>query len=202
MNGPEIKEMLLVPNQFSRPGIPMQTVQAVVIHYIGNPNTSAIGNRTYFQGLAAQNALDDRPDTYSSSHYIIGLRGEILRLIPETEAAYHAGGRRYTELAAKLFHDEKRGRVFPHDRCVGIEVCHPTIAGDFLPATMRSLIDLTIDIANRHGLGIDRVLRHHDVTGKICPRWFVEEPEAWAEFLDEVRKGLKTAKGPAPKKAA
>ena len=30
------------------------------------------------------------------------------------------------------------------------------------------------------------VIRHYDVTGKLCPRHFVEDPEAWDAFLEDV----------------
>ena len=37
------------------------------------------------------------------------------------------------------------------------------------------------------GIGRDRVIRHYDVTGKLCPLYFVEHLEAWEAFLADVR---------------
>lgn len=36
-------------------------------------------------------------------------------------------------------------------------------------------------------IGRDRVIRHYDVTDKLCPLYFVEHPEAWEAFLADVR---------------
>ena len=30
------------------------------------------------------------------------------------------------------------------------------------------------------------VIRHYDVSGKVCPKYFVEDPEAWEQFLEDV----------------
>ncbi|HIT72895.1 MAG TPA: N-acetylmuramoyl-L-alanine amidase, partial [Candidatus Fimicola cottocaccae] len=36
-----INKMLLSKNKYSRPGIYMDKIKGIVIHYVGNPNTSA-----------------------------------------------------------------------------------------------------------------------------------------------------------------
>ena len=35
-------------------------------------------------------------------------------------------------------------------------------------------------------LSQEDVIRHYDVTGKICPKYFVEHEDAWEEFRDNV----------------
>ena len=30
------------------------------------------------------------------------------------------------------------------------------------------------------------MIRHYDVTGKLCPVYYVEHPEAWEDFLVDV----------------
>lgn len=47
---------LLPENPYSRPQIPLKQVNGVVVHYTGNPNTSAEANRSYFAGLAQSGA--------------------------------------------------------------------------------------------------------------------------------------------------
>ena len=34
----------------------------------------------------------------------------------------------------------------------------------------------------QYNIDIDRVVRHYDVTGKVCPEPFVRDASAWAEF--------------------
>ncbi len=80
-----IVEQLLDINNYSRPGLSMKEIKGIVIHYVGNAGSSAIGNRNYFNNLATTRA------TYASSHYIVGLEGEVIMCVPENEIAYHAG---------------------------------------------------------------------------------------------------------------
>lgn len=44
------------------------------------------------------------------------------------------------------------------------------------------------DICSRWGLDPlhGGLIRHHDVTGKICPKWFVDHPDAWEQFKRDV----------------
>lgn len=78
---------LLPENPYSRPQIPLKQVNGVVVHYTGNPNTSAEANRSYFAGLAQSGA------TYASSHFIIGIDGKIIQCIPLNEIAYCSNSR-------------------------------------------------------------------------------------------------------------
>ena len=70
---PLIDQQLLTVNEYSRPGTKLEKVKGVVIHYTGNPGTTAMQNRNYFEGLA------EKKDTKASSHFIIGLSGEIIQ---------------------------------------------------------------------------------------------------------------------------
>ena len=35
------------------------------------------------------------------------------------------------------------------------------------------------------------VIRHYDVTGKICPKYFVENEDAWRKFKSDIGTKLK-----------
>lgn len=74
---------LLDENEWSRPGEPLKKVNAIVLHYVGNPGTTAQANRNYFNSLA-----DGALEIYASSHFIVGLEGEVLQCVPLTEIAY------------------------------------------------------------------------------------------------------------------
>ena len=66
---PYIDVQLLTPNEYSRPCIPSDGVRGIVIHYVGNPGSSAQANRDFFEGLK------DSGETYASSNFIVGLEG-------------------------------------------------------------------------------------------------------------------------------
>lgn len=157
---PEIKQMLLTPNEFSRPQLELRQVNGVVVHYVANPGTSAKDNRNYFEGLKDSGA------TYASSNYIVGLKGEIIQCVPLDEMAYCSNER--------------------NEDTVSIECCHPDETGQFNDNTYQSLVHLTAWLCGRYNLTMDKVIRHYDVTGKNCPKYFVEHEEAWTKFRLDV----------------
>jgi len=148
------RDYLLV-NPFSRPGTPLEEVNAVVLHYVGNPGTTAKANRDYFNTLAL-----GRDGTYASSHFVVGLEGEVIQCIPLTEVAYASNHR--------------------NSDTVAIEVCHPDDTGEFSPETYARAVELTAWLCREFRLDpAEDVIRHYDVTGKECPRWYVKNPEDW-----------------------
>lgn len=163
---------LLPVNQWSRPGTPLDTVNGVVIHYVGNPNTTAQQNRSYFSNLA------DTHETYSSSHFIIGMDGAVLLCVPLDEVAYCSNQRNSDTIA--------------------IECCHPDDTGRFTDETYEALTQLTAWLMDVYGLEREDILRHYDVTGKECPLWFVEDETAWTEFLDQAENVAAALAEPSP----
>lgn len=148
----------LTVNPWSRPGEELKKINGVVIHYVGNPGTSAEANRNYFESLSG-----GEQETYASSHFIIGLEGEVVQCVPLTEIAYASNSR--------------------NDDTVSIEVCHPDETGAFSRPAYDRCVELTAWLCRVFRLrpGED-VIRHYDVTGKLCPRYYVEHPGAWEAF--------------------
>ena len=40
----------------------------------------------------------------------------------------------------------------------------------------------------------DDIIRHYDVTGKICPKYFVDHPEEWETFHKDVKNAIRILK--------
>ena len=38
----------------------------------------------------------------------------------------------------------------------------------------------------RFGLTSENVIRHYDVTGKNCPKYYVENPDAWIQMKSDI----------------
>ena len=148
---------LLPLNEFSRPGTPLEEVNGIVIHYVGNPGTTAKANRIYFAP----------PDTQVSAHFLVGLDGEVIQCIPLEEKSSATNDRNLDTLS--------------------IEVCHPDATGQFTQASYDALVKLTAWLCDYCGIGRDHVIRHYDVTGKLCPLYFVDHPDAWTQFLADVK---------------
>ena len=168
---PDYVERDYIPvNEWSRPGTPLEDINAVVIHYVGNPGTTAQANRNYFESLAS-----GTEGTYASSHFIVGLEGEVIQCIPLTEVAYASNER--------------------NADTVSIEVCHPDETGEFSPVTYDRAVELTAWLCVQFKLDPETdVIRHYDVTGKECPKYYVENPEAWEQLRADVANWMEREK--------
>jgi N-acetylmuramoyl-L-alanine amidase len=171
---------LLTINRFSRPGTTLKAVRGIVIHWVGNPCTSAKANRDYFEGLKAQNA-DDKNARYASAHFIVGLEGEVIRCIPENEIAYHAGAQKYNPAALNALKT-----TYPNNSTIGIELCHADWTGKFEKETLDAARSLCKELIKTHAIPQGNLFRHFDITGKDCPRYFVQNKDAWFDFFDSV----------------
>jgi len=157
---PSIDVQLLDINGWSRPGIPTEGIRKIVVHYLGNPKTTAQENHDYFE------SLKDLQDTYMSANYVIGLKGEIIQCVPDGEVAWASNKANYYSIS--------------------IENCHEDTTGRFNDSTYWSDVHLVAYLTEKYGLGRDDIIRHYDVTGKDCPKWFVEHPDDWEKFKDDV----------------
>lgn len=157
---------LLEVNEWSRPGEPLKRVRGVVLHYVGNPGTSAQANRNYFNSLASGEL-----GVYASSHFIVGLEGEVIQCVPLTEIAYASNSR--------------------NGDTVSVEVCHPDEAGEYAPVTYARVAELAAWLCWEFRLDPkEDVIRHYDVTGKRCPLYYVEHPDAWEALLEDIEAEL------------
>lgn len=163
------KQYLTVSN-YNRPGTKRSRTTAVACHYIGNPGTSAQANRNYFENLRTTHT------TKASAHYIIGLQGEVIQMIPEAEISWCTNS--------------------ANSYTISIEACHPDSTGKFNDATYKAYVELCADICKRWSLDPlhGGLIRHYDVTRKVCPKWFVDHPDAWEQFKRDVDARMQTQK--------
>lgn len=160
-----IEEKFLDINTYSRPGIELKRVSGIVVHYTANPGTDAVANRNYFNNLPSINEKKEQK-TYVSSHFVIGLEGEIVQCIPLNEIAYASNDR--------------------NTDTISIECCHKRKNGKFTQQTYQSLVKLTSYLCIKYDLEAEDVIRHYDVTGKNCPKYFVEHEDAWNQFRNDI----------------
>ena len=74
---------------------------------------------------------------------------------------------------------------------VSIECCHPAADGKFTDETYDSLVKLTAWLCKQLDLSPKDVIRHYDVTGKACPKYFVDHEDAWKQFRKDVKKAMR-----------
>ncbi len=140
----------------ARRGVPLEDITAIAVHYVGNPGSTAQGNRDYF----------NNEGTTVSSHFVIGLEGEVIQCVPLWE---------------KSSATNERNRD-----TISIECCHPDEGGQFNEKTYASLVKLCAWLCDLNDLTEKDIIRHYDVTGKLCPKYYVEHEDAWRQFLSDV----------------
>lgn len=160
-NGSVINKLYLTPNPYSRPQKRLKHVKGLVIHYTANPGTSAKANRNYFESLARKETVS------ASSHYIVGLEGEVVQCMPLTEIAYATKQRNIDTIS--------------------IEVCHEDKSGKFNEKSYEALVALAAALCKEYGLSEKDIIRHYDVTGKPCPLYYVEHEDEWLKLKHDIK---------------
>ena len=140
----------------SRRGVMLEGVRNIVIHYVANPGSTAQQNRDYYASRSSD----------VSSHFVIGLKGEIIQCIP--------------------LHEKSSASNHRNKDTISIEVCHPDESGKFTDETYDSLVKLTVWLCEVCGLDSSDIIRHYDITGKQCPLYFVTHENVWERFKKDV----------------
>lgn len=142
----------------SRNGYKLKGVKDIVVHYVGNPGTTAQQNHDFYAGNQSN----------VSSHFVVGLDGEIIQCIPINEWSAASNWR--------------------NNDTISIEVCHPDETGKFKKKTYSSLVKLVAWLENVCDIDESHVIRHYDITKKECPRYFVQHEDKWKTFKKNVEK--------------
>ena len=159
-------------------------IKWIVIHYLGVPNA-------------------DNPNLYGGGyggHYNITRNGEIYKAAdPKTAVVWHCGGGLQGPNGHQYY------KLCTNYNSIGIEngVCYtdpseknPSPSSDkwyFTTATQKSLIFLVSKLMDEFNIDINHVIRHYDVTGKICPNPYVKNNKlktswTWTEFKNKLLK--------------
>lgn len=136
----------------------VERINYIVIHYVGALGGAEANCKYYASQYIG-----------ASSHYYVGFSGEVWQSVEDQNIAWHCGAKAYT-------HPECRNA-----NSLGIELCVRNKGSKadtsrdwyFENATVQAAIELTKELMARYNVPTDHVIRHHDVTGKICPNPFV-----------------------------
>lgn len=158
---PSWTEDYLTVSEYSRPGDPLTEVNSIFVHYTANVGTSAANNRNYFENLK-----DNHDVPGASAHFIIGIEGEILQIIPLDEIDYAVQSR--------------------NEDSISIECCYKYDNGQFTQETYDSLISLLAWLTDTYDLETEDILRHYDCGGKKCPLYYVDHEDAWRILKQDV----------------
>lgn len=165
---------LLTPYNLNRLG-DTSRIKYIVIHYVGATGGAEANCRYYASKYIG-----------ASAHYYVGFDGEIWQSVEDGDIAWHCGAKAYR-------HPECR-----NSNSIGIELCVRNKGSQsaesrdwyFEDATVQAATMLTRKLMEKYGVPAERVLRHYDVTGKICPNPYVYNHTAhtWEAFKAAIAK--------------
>jgi N-acetylmuramoyl-L-alanine amidase len=175
----------VIKNKYSRSGDPLLKVQAVVVHYTANLHANAEDHQEYFDGT------DGGGGRYAGAHIFVD-KYEAVEIIPLDEVAYQAN-----EKDPKLSTLKATTSYYPDGNAnlltLSIEMCIEK-DGSFHPDTVERTRLVIKDLQKKFPQLKDtknRVVRHFDVTGKNCPKPFVEDEQKWKAFLYSIDQPVK-----------
>ena len=147
-------------------------IKYIVIHYTANDGDTDEGNGNYF----ANNIVG------VSAHYFVD-DGSIINSVPDDYIAWAVGGNKYKYTKGAAFF----GKCTNADS-ISVEMCDTKKNGvyDFTEATIKNAADLVKLLMKKYTVPVERVIRHYDVTGKVCPKPFVDDEKAWKEFKERL----------------
>ena len=139
-----------------------QNIKYIVIHYTANDGDTAKNNVDYYA----------RASLKASAHFYVD-ENEVWQSVKEGDTAYHCGANKY---------------VHPYCRnsnSIGIELCSRKDADGkyyFKDETIQNAVKLTKELMAKYNIFVGNVIRHYDVTGKICPAPMVNDEILWNTF--------------------
>lgn len=163
MSEPDIIQMPCDPSNCGGLRAP---IKYIVMHYTAGHNDTAVNNGTYF----ANNHVG------ASAHYFVDSEN-IVQSVPDNRVAWHCGGSFY-------YHPECRNY-----NSIGVEICTRYDNGEywFDPAAVDHAKELARFLMKKYSIDQEHVIRHFDVTHKICPAPMCgEHHDAWLEFKEDL----------------
>ncbi|WP_339309782.1 N-acetylmuramoyl-L-alanine amidase [Paenibacillus sp. FSL k6-2145] len=131
--------------------------KTITIHNTGNANSSAANERAW---------LTNPTNVRQASYHIVVDEKEAVECIPLNENAWHAG--------------DGSGATSGNRTSISLEICE---SGDYAQ-TLENATELVAKMLEERGWGVDRLRRHFDWSGKICPRLMYDDGKwtGWSLF--------------------
>lgn len=140
------------------------SIEWIVMHYTANRNDTAKNNALYFHN----NVLE------SSAHYFVD-DDEIYQSVKDEDTAYHCGAYQYVHPTCR------------NNNSIGVEMCGHYKDGKIYASekTLLNAAKLVSELCSKYNIPFDHIIRHYDVTGKLCPIYWIDN-----DGLDEFRQSV------------
>lgn len=148
-------------------------IKFIVVHYTANNGDTAWGNTNYFKSVYRG----------ASAHYFVDEK-IVYRCVLDEDVSFHCGG------GLQGFNGHAYHGICTNSNSIGIEMCSRKDSSGkyyFKDETIENCIRLVKYLMNKYDISLSNVIRHYDVTGKICPDPYILESK-WAEFKNKLVK--------------
>lgn len=151
-------------------------VKYIVIHYTGNDGDTDEANAKYFQ----RNIVE------ASAHYFVD-DDSITQSVPDNYVAWSVGGAKYPKTKGGKFYGK-----CTNDNSISVELCDTNKNGkfDFTEKTLNNAVELVRLLMKKYKVPVENIIRHYDVTGKVCPQPFVKSEKKWKEFKERLEEEM------------
>ena len=162
-------------------------IRYIVIHYTGNDGDHDESNARYFKNNIVK----------ASAHLFVD-DDSITQSVPFNRVAWSVGGNKYSSCS-------KTGGGQMYGKCtnansINIELCDTVKNGTVYPsqATIDNALSITMELMERFHIPAANVIRHFDVTGKLCPAYWVDNTKWINEFAGRLIQSIPQPSIPTP----
>ena len=180
------KNNFISMNKYTRPSIKLKQVKKIVLHWTANPGASAENHQKYFNGTAIKSK------TYASAHIFVDSK-EAICIIPLDEVAYHANDHYERNANGEVFRGIPELTPNANKLSLGVEMCVEK-DGSISQSTIQRTAIVIAELCKTYQIDENDIVRHYDVTHKLCPKPFVDHPERFNEFKEQVKAMLNPPK--------
>ena len=152
----------------------LSDIRYIIIHDTGNssPGADAEAHFKYLQGATR----------YGSAHYYLDDR-KIIQVIGDSLIAWSIGDRWGYKNNPRRIADATNSNSISIELCINSNI-------DKVKA-YKNLVELTKNLMKKFNISPERVIRHFDATGKICPgSWSGGNWSKWWQFKEDIKKPI------------
>ena len=148
-----------------------RNIKYIVIHYTANNGDTAKGNTNYFKNEYRG----------ASAHYFVD-ETSIWQCVEDKDISWHCGAKKYMHTYCR------------NENSIGIEMCSRKDGNYyFKEQTIKNTVELVKELMKKYNISIENVIRHYDVTGKVCPEPYVRDINAWNDFKSKLKNNYITS---------
>lgn len=152
-----------------------EPIKYIVIHYTAGNGDTAKNNVDYYRNSVVK----------ASAHYFVDEYDTVYQSVKDTDTAWAVG------TTGAYLHPYCRNA-----NSISIELCSRNKNGSGKPAsdngwyfkddTIDNAVVLVKELMKKYNIPAENVIRHFDVTGKICPAPFANDVELWYQFKERL----------------